>query len=172
MLPLSIGNDICHIPRIIKILRAQHGSRFVHRILTKQETLQPRAQSVLQCILAAETKSTQTGPDAPGRKDELRKAAEYIAGRFAAKEAAIKAHPQHNLTYHQIEIQRLKMPTKASPAPDEPSGQTMDDPRSSGPPVAKISPGNGQDPSFASVSISHDGEYAMAVCLSSASSST
>ncbi|KAJ1333635.1 holo-[acyl-carrier protein] synthase [Microdochium nivale] len=100
----------------------------------------------------------------------MQKAAEYMAGRFAAKEAAIKAHPQQNLTFHQIEIQRLKMPHGTPQVVGELGASAKNDPESSGPPVAKISPGNGRTPMLASISISHDGDYAMAVCLGSAES--
>jgi len=80
--------------------------------------------------------------------------------RFAAKEAVIKAHPQHNLTYHQIMIERMSKPTTEA----HPDQQPEDDPRSSGPPIATILL-KGRPPSSAAISISHDGDYAMAVCI-------
>lgn len=76
--------------------------------------------------------------------------------RFAAKEAAIKAHSHRRLTFHDIIIER----------------RGRDEERlGSGPPVARIraqkddkDDGDGQDMS-AMISISHDGDYATAVCL-------
>lgn len=73
--------------------------------------------------------------------------------RFAAKEAAIKAHPLRALTWHDITIT-----TQASAHPDR-----------KGAPVAIIS---GEDDDHeALISISHDGDYATAVCLGTSWSS-
>lgn len=71
--------------------------------------------------------------------------------RFAAKEAAIKAHPHRHLTFHDVAIERRAV-----------EGERL----GSGPPVARIKgeDGDGVDVS-AQVSISHDGDYATAVCL-------
>lgn len=74
--------------------------------------------------------------------------------RFAAKEAAIKAHPFKALTWHDITIT-----TQASAHPDR-----------KGAPVAIIS-GDENEDHEALISISHDGEYATAVCLGSSWSS-
>lgn len=70
--------------------------------------------------------------------------------RFAAKEAAIKAHPHRALTWHDITI----------------TAQPSAHPGRRGAPVAII---RGRDEDHeALVSISHDGEYATAVCLGAA----
>lgn len=72
--------------------------------------------------------------------------------RFAAKEAAIKAHSHRQLTFHDIIIER----------------RGRDEERlGSGPPVARIrgEEGSKEDVS-AMISISHDGDYATATCLS------
>jgi hypothetical protein len=72
--------------------------------------------------------------------------------RFAAKEAAIKAHHNRKLTYHSIAIHR-------PPSSDPLEG--------SQPPLAVILPesGNWEEGKEAKISISHDGEYAIATCL-------
>ncbi|PMD16473.1 hypothetical protein NA56DRAFT_310841 [Hyaloscypha hepaticicola] len=82
----------------------------------------------------------------------LFRAAEFLAGRFAAKEAAIKAHHNRKLTYHSIAIHR-------PPGTDSSEG--------SQPPVAIILPESGkwEEGQEARISISHDGDYATAVCL-------
>lgn len=67
--------------------------------------------------------------------------------RFAAKEAVIKAHPQRNLTWHGITI----------------SQQTSTHTDRKGAPAAIIK-GTNEDYE-ALISISHDGDYATAVCL-------
>ncbi|KAE9371549.1 hypothetical protein N431DRAFT_377376 [Stipitochalara longipes BDJ] len=79
-------------------------------------------------------------------------AAEFLAGRFAAKEAAIKAHHYRKLTYHSIAIHR-------PPGTEKSEG--------SQPPVAVILPDSGdwEQGQEAKISISHDGEYATATCL-------
>jgi len=81
MLPFAIGSDVCHIPRIYKILSAKHGSRFIHKILTQQETRQTRAQGILQCLLSGNTPQKSTVSSLPDQDDRLRRAAEYMAGR-------------------------------------------------------------------------------------------
>lgn len=71
--------------------------------------------------------------------------------RFAAKEAAIKAHPHRRLTFHDVIIERRPV-----------EGETL----GSGPPIARIRSGEEEaEDTSALVSISHDGNYATAVCL-------
>ena len=65
--------------------------------------------------------------------------------RFAAKEAAFKAHPFRRLTWHDIVI------------------RPADESEESGPIVAVIRGEEADQMSM--VSISHDGDYATAVCL-------
>lgn len=75
--------------------------------------------------------------------------------RFAAKEAAIKAHSHRRLTFHDVVIER-----RGSNKGEQRLG--------SGPPVARIK-GEGEGEADADVSamisISHDGDYATAVCM-------
>lgn len=71
--------------------------------------------------------------------------------RFAVKEAAIKAHPHRHLTFHDIMIERRLV-----------KGEVL----GSGPPIARIRGAEGEaEDTTAMVSISHDGDYATAVCL-------
>ncbi|EFQ30752.1 uncharacterized protein GLRG_05896 [Colletotrichum graminicola M1.001] len=74
--------------------------------------------------------------------------------RFAAKEATFKAHPFRRLSFHDITIvRRALVEGKANP-------------NGSGPPVAIIrGEREGEPGQTAMVSISHDGDYATAVCL-------
>lgn len=69
----------------------------------------------------------------------------FVLPRFAAKEAAFKAHPFRRLTWHEIAIR--------------PANEAEE----SGPIIAVIR-GERADQA-AMVSISHDGDYATAVCL-------
>lgn len=73
--------------------------------------------------------------------------------RFAAKEAAIKAHSHRRLTFHDVVIERR--------------GRN-EERLGSGPPVARIKGRGGEDggeDASAMISISHDGDYATAVCM-------
>ncbi|KIH88871.1 hypothetical protein SPBR_07811 [Sporothrix brasiliensis 5110] len=107
----------------------------------------------------------------------LWRAAQYLASRFAAKEAAIKAHPHlPGLTLQDVRIARR-------PASQQTGGisktgdaiATGDDVvrrrnASSGPPLAyvrvySLERDDGIVEQEARISISHDGEYATAVCL-------
>ena len=65
---VGIGTDIVHIPRIARLFQ-QHGSRFASKIL------HPREQATLQELHPVPRK------------------VEFLAGRWAAKEAAFKALP-------------------------------------------------------------------------------
>lgn len=154
-LPINVGTDICQISRIYRILEGPRAARFVDRILgpheraTAASRLLPLRTGGNRSSLASSSVSTARsgGP----RDDELWKTAAFIAGRFAAKEAAIKAHSHRRLTFHDIIIER----------------RGRDEERlGSGPPVARIrgEPGDDCD-SSAMISISHDGDYATAVCI-------
>ncbi|KAF4449486.1 hypothetical protein F53441_7256 [Fusarium austroafricanum] len=161
-LPLNIGTDICQISRIYRILFSPRATRFVNRVLTPEELAKKDArlnildsvraqQCKLQLNLHGGRKTLQTHDQLASNDPEMWKCAAFIAGRFAAKEAAIKAHPHRRLTFHEVIIERR-------PVDSERLG--------SGPPIARIRSGEGdsEDPS-ALVSISHDGDYATAVCL-------
>ncbi|KFA62512.1 hypothetical protein S40285_05564 [Stachybotrys chlorohalonatus IBT 40285] len=160
-LPLSVGTDICQISRVFRILDGPRGSRFVNRILSPEEQsrLDPRAQlkssnDGLHPRYLAGGNQVEHMRELAELKPELWKTAMYVAGRFAAKEAAIKAHPHRRLTFHDIVIERI-----------EQEGSRL----GSGPPVARIkSEGEAEEDESALISISHDGDYATAVCIGAA----
>ncbi|RYO92883.1 hypothetical protein DL762_001374 [Monosporascus cannonballus] len=214
LLPFHIGNDICRIPRIYRILASGRGPQFIRRVLTSKEQQQPRCKRILEPVLRRSSASSspfgQRVPNGaeeqgessgildllpprdirnPGESDKaIWKAAEFMAGRFAAKEAAIKAHPHRSLTFQSISIMRYaseatpesdappdhqqqqqqrrgnRRPSEAQPARDRPL-RNPEDLRSSGPPVALIEGDDRYEDCYASISISHDGQYATAVCL-------
>ncbi|QSZ30086.1 hypothetical protein DSL72_004606 [Monilinia vaccinii-corymbosi] len=82
-------------------------------------------------------------------QQNVRGVARFIAGRFAAKEAAKKAFSKRRLGFHDIII-------------DNPS---LDDLRSRAP-ITLVKSTNGQEDQIVPMSISHDGDYATAVCMS------
>lgn len=190
---LGIGTDICHVVRIESILKSHRGIRFVQKILRPDERSHPKIQWLLksqsQPVLSfqderirptasssgAERRKMNDEHGGPKSAHNIQTAATFIAGRygvlhfiimkratdfacisrFAAKEAVIKAHPHRALTWHDITIQ--------SPAVGAYPGRN-------GAPFAIIrgeDKGGDADPEDreALVSISHDGEYATAVCL-------
>ncbi|KAH8884816.1 hypothetical protein GQ53DRAFT_697131 [Thozetella sp. PMI_491] len=157
-LPLHVGIDVCHITRIHAILASPRGPRFIRRVLAAEELARPR-ESVAKLLKQDATRSGGSpvskwpaergnlGPNSP-----LWEAAAFMAGRFAAKEAVIKAHPHRSLTFHDILIQKAQ----AS------KGQHL----GSGPPSAIIKGVHERvADQEARISISHDGEYATAVCM-------
>ncbi|KAI5917135.1 hypothetical protein F4810DRAFT_697776 [Camillea tinctor] len=158
--PFTVGNDICHIPRILKILRGERtGPRFVKRILAPEEMEQPWTKPLISIIL-----SPASGDAEPAalRESEMWRAARFMAGRFAVKEAVFKAHPHRKLTWHRIVIDRLPLATTKK---DEKMEKEKEKDSDSGPPLARIRGDGRYEDTRASVSISHDGEYAVAVCV-------
>ncbi|OTB05501.1 hypothetical protein M426DRAFT_21816 [Hypoxylon sp. CI-4A] len=164
----GIGTDICRISRIYKNLTSDAGVKFVHRILTPQEIQTPPASRILQPVFtyqqdaADALKNTKNAP----RDLKMMKAAEFMAGRFAAKEATIKAYGSRRLYFQDIVITYERTltnnPEHVDEEPDKGRYQNS-------PPVAVIK-GNtayldAEADEYASLSITHDGDYAVAMCL-------
>ncbi|KAF9892226.1 hypothetical protein FE257_002002 [Aspergillus nanangensis] len=84
---LNIGTDIVHLPRITRLVtrRGNYLSRFMRRILTDQEQHDFRTRFTLPPLPTTDLSS----PPPPISPDMTR----WLAGRFAAKEAARKAAP-------------------------------------------------------------------------------
>ncbi|KJZ79787.1 hypothetical protein HIM_00501 [Hirsutella minnesotensis 3608] len=83
-LPLGVGTDICRISRIYGILDGPRRERFVRRILAPEELARDGSR------IAVDGTEGRNGGER--RDPALWKMAVFMAGRFAAKEAAIKAH--------------------------------------------------------------------------------
>lgn len=162
---LTVGTDICHVVRICNILASSRGGRFVHKILGPEERDHPKIQRFIRSPKCEDQDASASVSNLTAL--ELQVAATFMAGRyvsslytklfinqrligplrFAAKEAVIKAHPHRSLTWHQIGI----------------SNQPSAGAARVGAPRAII---KGVDEDCeALLSISHDGEYATAVCL-------
>ncbi|KAI0379815.1 hypothetical protein F5Y04DRAFT_259202 [Hypomontagnella monticulosa] len=192
---ICIGTDICQISRISHILLSTSGTRFVRRILTPKELRVPRTRSILQAFL-----HFQKGDEVKGlrqgskrfrelhKNPKFKRAAEFMAGRFAAKEATIKAFTSRKLSFYDIIItyehclaaaDNKGIPLSVSIEQDgaslPSSAVEEDDASSPSPPLAGLdqtsSPvaviGGQVDVAdhFARLSISHDGDYAIATCL-------
>jgi holo-[acyl-carrier protein] synthase len=103
-LPLNIGTDIVHIPRIIRLITSSNKlgrnlylDKFTRRILsdTERETFHSRFSvppnpTASNRRRASEKLADGTQRGAAGKTTEM---ARWLAGRFAAKEAARKAAP-------------------------------------------------------------------------------
>ncbi|KAL1836479.1 hypothetical protein VTJ49DRAFT_5081 [Mycothermus thermophilus] len=93
---------------------------------------------------------------------EFRRAVEFVAGRFAAKEAAFKAHPHLHLGFHDVLIlaagdaQSMFGKERWPPLTNSRTGNA---------PVAIIRDGDKGRIQVAQISISHDWGYATAVCM-------
>ncbi|RDA82785.1 hypothetical protein CP532_0849 [Ophiocordyceps camponoti-leonardi (nom. inval.)] len=136
-LGLAIGTDICQISRVGRILAGPRRGRFLGRILTAGEREAAEARMRLR-------------PGGTGCREE----ASFVAGRFAAKEAVIKAFSSRaKLGWHDIEVER-------GGGGGEGTG-----------PVGRVrrgecEGGEGEDEEVL-LSISHDGDYATAFCVAS-----
>ncbi|KXH40081.1 hypothetical protein CSIM01_09936 [Colletotrichum simmondsii] len=181
--PLQLGTDLCQISRIYRILASDQEPRFLRRILTKDERLAIPAH-----LKSADASATPSEIPKDGdfqalkrRNPLLWKKASFLAGRFAAKEATFKAHPTRNLTWHDITIVRKQSaqlkakehgeelkkqdeePKELEAKETEPPPST---PNGSGSPIAIVrSIHEGSPGQEVLLSISHDGDYATAVCL-------
>ncbi|KAI0426839.1 hypothetical protein F5Y09DRAFT_317799 [Xylaria sp. FL1042] len=193
--PFIVGNDICRIARVRRILQGRLGPQFVRRILRPEEIDHSTTAKTLRCIFdrttahGSEDAQRTVPPEVTGAYSapEFSRAVEFIAGRFAAKEAVIKAHPSRRLTFQRIAILRAAFRSDPEESTlgefEQATGQekgaegetqerveegTREDrasPPQSGPLVAEIEPGFPSRLTYASVSISHDTEYVTAVCV-------
>ncbi|KAH6607746.1 holo-acyl-carrier- synthase [Trichoderma cornu-damae] len=164
--PLNVGTDICQISRVYGILKSPRATRFVNRIFSPEE--QAGKDPRLRCLerhrplrsafpndepkhFEVDGGKPLTSEEIAHRDPERWAAAAFVAGRFAAKEAAIKAHSHRRLTFHDVVIERR--------------GRS-EERLGSGPPVARIKGEEAEEEDVsAMISISHDGDYATAVCM-------
>ncbi|KAI6086241.1 hypothetical protein F4821DRAFT_130939 [Hypoxylon rubiginosum] len=169
--PIGIGIDICRIPRIYTLLASpSKGNQFVRRILSLEEQTMPYTLNILKCVFVPS--ENQQSPDL--RVPSMQRAAEFMAGRFAAKEAVVKAYSFRKLTFHDIVVTyegHLSTPSEnetLNSSRTEQESTSQDPPNEKprqGPPVAIIKGDGVHENVYARLSISHDGEYATAMCL-------
>ncbi|KAI8960724.1 hypothetical protein F5Y11DRAFT_328927 [Daldinia sp. FL1419] len=153
-LPFSfgIGTDICHIDRIAKIISQDKGARFIQRVLTPEEI-----ESAKNAAL-----HPRNSPSSVAR---------FLAGRhvrWAAKEAVIKACSIYKVTFHDITITYEHVLAKnlreEIPRKHDPQYPQWQIPRATSSPVAIIR-GHDTRGTYARLSITHDGDYAVATCV-------
>ncbi|KAI2611974.1 4'-phosphopantetheinyl transferase superfamily [Hypoxylon sp. NC1633] len=147
---IGIGTDICKISRIYKVLNSPSCTRFLRRILTPQERKWPKPTKLVQYLATR----PPPAPDDP-QDPNIAQAAEYVAGRFAAKEAVIKAYSVRDLQFGDIEITYEGVVDPLDP-PKRSAKRKL---------LAVIRDAQGREDAYARLSISHDGDYAVAMCL-------
>ncbi|SPQ25257.1 60bd37af-2f45-4256-9954-3de067f1fd9b [Thermothielavioides terrestris] len=156
--PLRIGTDICRIGRIQRILQSARGPRFIQRVLAPEELAhtRPAVRAVLDAAAAAARSNSSNGNS--NSSVGTRTQASTVEWRWAAKEAAFKAHAHLRLGFHDVLI---LTPSETEAEIVKPEAAWPRAPA----PVAVIKPGDGRRDQMAMVSISHDGQYATAVCI-------
>ncbi|KAI0110125.1 hypothetical protein F4814DRAFT_425879 [Daldinia grandis] len=166
----GVGTDICQISRIYKIIAQQKGSNFIHRVLTKDEINSVRGAShILEPIYSRQRlPESELFPNGNAEEEipAIATAARFMAGRWAAKEAVIKSCSAHRVTFHDIMIiyeNQLAEPPKEQDISRADSQETRPL-RQTGRPVAVIK-GHGTGDMYGRISISHDGDYAVATCV-------
>lgn len=165
---LSVGTDICHIPRVLRLVNnPELFPRFLNRIFTKPEraAFQTRFSELLK---------QESGPvDDAGSKEKLfvrQGIAAHLAGRWAAKEAVIKACTWRRLLLSDVRIAKHEhnhsiygvILDQVKAARDEEDALDFSKEVEVGMVAAEEDARPGQT---VKVSISHDGDYATAVCL-------
>ncbi|KAI9817932.1 MAG: hypothetical protein M1832_004552 [Thelocarpon impressellum] len=145
-LPLALGTDIVHIPRIARLL-GKDGGRWAAPFIRRVFAPGHERMAALARLEAARKK----GDGGVER---------WIAGRFAAKEAALKAHSSRRLSFHEVcvEVGRVKPFVVIRPSPPRETAAAGAETTADG----EVETERGQ---VARLSISHDGEYATAVVL-------
>lgn len=147
--PLNIGTDIVRIPRITRLLaKPNYLARFTRRILCDSE--QSEFHTRFAESLKARTTYHQQPPPVPA--DVTR----WLAGRFAAKEAARKAAPEGaaSIGWKDVMVRVQE------------DGGAFGVGVSRRPEIVYLPPADGShEGRVARLSISHDGEYVVATVL-------
>ncbi|KAK3906318.1 hypothetical protein C8A05DRAFT_29821 [Staphylotrichum tortipilum] len=186
---LHVGTDICHVGRIAAILRQPLAARLIRRLLAPVELDHANPELLRVLLHVPEITAPPPAPDetvllgggsprgrrrtreqtgaayAPLHPWVYSRAAQYLAGRFAAKEAVIKAHPHLSLTFHTINI--LPASALAKLKGPEVCPESSRNPASAQAPMALLRfSRKGKDAEqIARVSISHDAQFATATCI-------
>ncbi|KAJ5480879.1 4'-phosphopantetheinyl transferase B [Penicillium diatomitis] len=171
-LALNIGTDIVHIPRITRLLQqTNYLGRFTRRILSDQEHIdfRKRFQHISQPQTPSHASSTQ-----PTITPEMTR---WLAGRFAAKEAARKAAPggAAALSWKDVVIRVPELGDEAEgervdagvdgSTSRQQRQQQQDDGTSRRPEIVFLGDGMDQPDRLGQLSISHDGDYVVATVL-------
>ena len=143
-LDLKVGTDICDVRRMVKIISASARRRdmFIAKFLNKSEVSQ-LGQLHLRPLTIVKT-----------HDEELYVLARRLAGRFAAKEAAKKAWGASIISWHDLYIEYAHDLYNIICTPGTPLSE-----RKKASALGRVTEQVGQ------LSISHDGDYAVATVL-------
>ncbi|KZZ96230.1 4'-phosphopantetheinyl transferase [Ascosphaera apis ARSEF 7405] len=175
--PFNVGSDIVHLPRISRVLAGKYANRFVQRILRDEETADFRKRFHL-------TKSISGGSNpANGQQQDKRIIGDnfktpgdleltmtrWLAGRFAAKEAARKAAPlgAGSLSWKDILVRVEEQPSLDAGAASKVRGSRRPEVlylRGYSDQAVKNA-GEDAIARAGKLTISHDGEYVVATVL-------
>ncbi|KAJ5631579.1 4'-phosphopantetheinyl transferase B [Penicillium longicatenatum] len=167
---LNIGTDVVHLPRITALLmrRGNYLTRFTRRILCDQEQRDFHHRFKESLSLQPQSQNTSSTPQRSSfiTADMTR----WLAGRFAAKEAARKAAPDGAAS---IGWKDVMVRVQEASDSDSNTGVTtgfaqshMVDGVSRRPEIVYLGTAkDGSDSRVGRLSISHDGEYVVATVL-------
>lgn len=167
---LHIGTDIVHLPRISALLtrRGNYLTRFTRRILCDQEQRDFHHRFKESLSLQQQSQNTSYTPARSSfiTADMTR----WLAGRFAAKEAARKAAPNGaaSIGWKDVMVRVQEVPGSDSNK-DSDTGVAQShlvDGFSRKPEIVYLGTAeDGSDSRVGKLSISHDGEYVVATVL-------
>lgn len=167
---LHIGTDIVHIPRITALLtrRGNYLTRFTRRILCDQE--QRDFHHRFKETLSLQQQSPNTSFASTRSSIITADMTRWLAGRFAAKEAARKAAPNGAASIGWKDVMvRVQELSDSDSNPDLNTGVAQShlvDGLSRKPEIVYLGTAkDGSDSRIGKLSISHDGEYVVATVL-------
>lgn len=168
-LAVNIGTDIVHLPRITRLLQQpNYLTRFTRRILSDQEQLdfQTRFLNNLQT-----QKQPTSFPTTPFQTPITPEMTRWLAGRFAAKEAARKAAPGGAAALGWKDVV-IRVPEASEILEGQGTSTGMEanvsqeqEGISRRPEIVFRGNGKDQPDRLGRLSISHDGEYVIATVL-------
>lgn len=170
--PFNIGTDIVHLPRIHRILTGRYRDRFMSRILCGKETADFAQRFNFDANSPHDGKpsilhsSIEMTGEVRARSLNINiDMTRWVAGRFAAKEAARKAAPDGaaHAGWKEVWVKLEDDAQGQTPGNDEETRPVRSSSRR--PEIVYLMPEyRGQ---VGKLSISHDGEYIVATVLAS-----
>ncbi|KAJ6084379.1 hypothetical protein N7486_011179 [Penicillium sp. IBT 16267x] len=167
---VNIGTDIVHLPRLTALLtrRGNYLTRFTRRILCDQE--QRDFHHRFKESLSLQSHSNNTSSTSSRSSFITADMTRWLAGRFAAKEAARKAAPDGAAS---IGWKDVMVRVQEAPGSDSNTGVNtgvaqshLVDGLSRKPEIVYLGTAeDGSDSRVGRLSISHDGEYVVATVL-------
>ncbi|KAJ5108895.1 Holo- synthase [Penicillium angulare] len=163
---VHLGTDIVHLPRITALLsrRGNNLSRFTRRILCDQEQRDFHRRFKDSIALQSQPKPSSSVHSPPVTADMTR----WLAGRFAAKEAARKAAPcgAASIGWKDVMVRVQEESDMNSAAGREAVRAAMAEGVSRRPEIVYLGTmEDGSDSRIGRLSISHDGDYVTATVL-------